>query len=151
MGERNFIVSYTEISPATGENNSLGAGAFGRVYRAKWRGREVAVKESANSTFDESFRAEAAVIQSLVPHPNVVLFLFMCEKPFCLGFELCKGGSLLSQLFRPDPQIMANSALVSKLSKREREHIDDSNPLQIPPAFYLKWIHDVSCGMLHLS
>lgn len=56
----------------------LGAGGFGKVYRAIWQGKEVAVKTVKDSTISREafaeFRKEIAILSRL-RHPNIVLFL----------------------------------------------------------------------------
>ncbi|PRP82050.1 LRR receptor-like serine/threonine-protein kinase GSO1-like [Planoprotostelium fungivorum] len=67
----------------------IGSGAFGIVYRASWRSVTVAVKQD-----------EATLVQSLRPHPNVVLFMGYTFPPDPLSIvtEFCEGGCLLDYL-----------------------------------------------------
>jgi serine/threonine protein kinase len=79
----------------------LGTGAFGAVYRGRWRragGRAVAVKMLHNvGGADElaSFTSEVAVLSRLC-HPCIVQFLGACLAPphACMLEELVEGGSL---------------------------------------------------------
>lgn len=61
-----------------------GAGGYGEVYRARWRGTEVAVKMIPPASFTKeaarSFIDEVRVMTAL-RHPNVVLFMAACTKP----------------------------------------------------------------------
>eukprot|EP01103_Thecamoeba_quadrilineata_P000868 TRINITY_DN10760_c0_g1_i1.p1 TRINITY_DN10760_c0_g1~~TRINITY_DN10760_c0_g1_i1.p1 ORF type:complete len:726 (-),score=131.55 TRINITY_DN10760_c0_g1_i1:175-2352(-) len=91
----------------------LGEGHFGVVYKAKWRGISVAVKELkvANIAKDEDaikeFRKEIGIMGKL-RHPNVVLFIGGCTQPphLCMVTEFLSGGSLFDMIHkqkrRPD-------------------------------------------------
>jgi len=71
----------------------LGQGTSARVYKAKWHGKDVAVKvfdeEEMKKVLVTSFVMEVAVLQEL-RHPNVVLFMGASfEKPnLCIVTEL---------------------------------------------------------------
>jgi hypothetical protein len=56
----------------------MGMGSYGMVYRAKWKGIDVAVKRFIKQKLDErtmlEFRAEVALLSEL-HHPNIVLFI----------------------------------------------------------------------------
>ena len=83
----------------------LGRGAFGAVYRGRWRragGRAVAVKMLHNVGGAEelaAFQSEVAVLSRLA-HPCIVRFLGACLAPphACMLEELVEGGSLHSFL-----------------------------------------------------
>uniref|UniRef100_A0A3B4B7E1 Mitogen-activated protein kinase kinase kinase n=1 Tax=Periophthalmus magnuspinnatus TaxID=409849 RepID=A0A3B4B7E1_9GOBI len=72
----------------------IGVGGFGKVYRAVWRGTEVAVKaarrdpdEEAGQTL-ESVRQEAKLF-AMLSHPNIMALLGVClqEPHLCLVME----------------------------------------------------------------
>ena len=81
----------------------LDRGAFGEVYRAKWRDNEVAVKVfSAGQLSPEgqdAFKREVFVMNCL-RHPNVVLLMAACHTPprLAIVMEFLAGGSLYSLL-----------------------------------------------------
>ncbi|ELR22246.1 protein kinase domain containing protein [Acanthamoeba castellanii str. Neff] len=81
----------------------LGTGGFGEVYRALWKGTEVAVKvmasEKASKDMERSFKDEVRVMTAL-RHPNVVLFMAACTKPpkMCIVMEFMSLGSLYDLL-----------------------------------------------------
>jgi serine/threonine protein kinase len=85
----------------------LGQGGFGQVFKATWKGTEVAAKMVAMSSGDgaltrgavESFKEEARVMSHL-RHPNVVLFMAACTKPprMCIVMEFMALGSLFDLL-----------------------------------------------------
>ncbi|XP_063080006.1 mitogen-activated protein kinase kinase kinase 9 [Engraulis encrasicolus] len=107
----------------------IGAGGFGKVYRAQWRGMEVAVKaarrdpdEDAAATL-ESVRQEARLF-TMLRHPNVMALLGVCltEPHLCLVMEYARGGPL-------------NRALAGK---------------RIPPHTLVDWAVQVARAMLYL-
>jgi hypothetical protein len=81
----------------------LGAGAFGEVVRAKWRGTPVAVKKvnvlAGGAGAIAELRHEIAVM-SHMHHPRVVQFLGACtrQQPWLLLSEFLKGGSVAAAL-----------------------------------------------------
>jgi ABC-type phosphate transport system substrate-binding protein len=91
-----------EIDPAELElGDQLGAGGYGVVHKALWKGTEVAVKMiggdavAYGSVQVANFRREAQVMSAL-RHPNVVLFMAACTKPpkMCIVMEYMSLGSL---------------------------------------------------------
>jgi len=112
--------------------SEIGRGAFGVVYRGRWRDGEVAVKKLSNalsaSELNE-FRSEASLMANLRPFVNVVQFLGVCTSasaPLCIVTEFCEGGSLASKL-------MGESA------------VDMDEPT------LTKIARGIAAGMLHLS
>eukprot|EP01117_Protostelium_nocturnum_P001837 TRINITY_DN1230_c0_g1_i3.p1 TRINITY_DN1230_c0_g1~~TRINITY_DN1230_c0_g1_i3.p1 ORF type:complete len:936 (+),score=218.52 TRINITY_DN1230_c0_g1_i3:3257-6064(+) len=97
---KNAIIDFDDIK----NREQIGAGAFGVVYKAEWRGINVAVKqiraEHVTTEQVEDFLSEVGILQSLRAHPNVVLFLGITipPQPLALIIELCEGGSLYSYL-----------------------------------------------------
>lgn len=88
--------------------HKLGAGGFGQVYAARWRGDQVAVKmvpvlEGCNgSSFASGLKGlqqEVAVLSGL-DHPNIIRFLGACLAPphICIVEELALGGSLYQKI-----------------------------------------------------
>mmetsp|Transcript_16662 Transcript_16662/g.24878 ORF Transcript_16662/g.24878 Transcript_16662/m.24878 type:complete len:544 (+) Transcript_16662:58-1689(+) len=61
----------------------IGEGAFGKVYRGKARGKDVAVKvfkkENVSNTDLENFREEVKIM-SKIYHPNILLFMGACTQ-----------------------------------------------------------------------
>ena len=101
-------IEYSELS-----NMSLvGEGGFAKVYRAVWRGQEVAVKkllpveghsvsgsdgsEERRSLFS-NFRREAWLMSGL-EHPNLVILMGVCLEPFSIIMEFVNAGTLHSVL-----------------------------------------------------
>jgi len=89
-------------------NDKIGEGAFGRVYRGKCRGQEVAIKllhEDITETESlQAFRREVATVSSF-SHPNICLFMGACTQPgsFFIVQELMAGD--VEQLLHSDLQI----------------------------------------------
>lgn len=107
----------------------IGLGGFGKVYRAVWRGSEVAVKaarrdpdEDVEQTL-ESVRQEAKLF-AMLNHPNIMALLGVClqEPNLCLVMEYARGGPL-------------NRALAGK---------------RIPPCTLVDWAVQIARGMHYL-
>ncbi|KAK5857968.1 hypothetical protein PBY51_011174 [Eleginops maclovinus] len=107
----------------------IGVGGFGKVYRAVWRGSEVAVKaarrdpdEDPDQTL-ESVRQEAKLF-AMLNHPNIMGLLGVClqEPNLCLVMEFARGGPL-------------NRALAGK---------------RIPPCTLVDWAVQIARGILYL-
>lgn len=106
-------VSIDELARATKdwcEENILGQGGYGRVYRGVWKHTPVAIKRlrflpSPEQTDKESRSAIKQLwneLQSLnrYRHPNILPLYAFCidEKRPCLVYEYVEGGSLYSRL-----------------------------------------------------
>mmetsp|Transcript_14616 Transcript_14616/g.24936 ORF Transcript_14616/g.24936 Transcript_14616/m.24936 type:complete len:590 (-) Transcript_14616:914-2683(-) len=86
-----FEIPYTELDLGA----PLGRGGFGEVFKAFWRGTEVAVKKFyqcfAPPIQRDDFRHEVTMLSNL-RHPNVVLFMGYSPPPsFSIVTELCWG------------------------------------------------------------
>jgi serine/threonine protein kinase len=78
----------------------VGKGAFGVIYRANWRGYDVAVKTMMHAQNDDmrekafnEFRREVYVMSGM-KHTNLVNLLGFCVDPFALVMEFVPGGNL---------------------------------------------------------
>jgi len=83
----------------------VGAGGYGEVYKARWRGTEVGVKKLLkkyinNDEQKQAFTIEADIMSKL-RHPNLVLFMAACIKDenVCIITEFCDNGSLDQFIF----------------------------------------------------
>ncbi|XP_061599599.1 LOW QUALITY PROTEIN: mitogen-activated protein kinase kinase kinase 9 [Cololabis saira] len=107
----------------------IGIGGFGKVYRAVWRGGEVAVKAARRDPDEdvaqtlESVRQEAKLF-AMLNHPNIMALLGVClqEPNLCLVMEYARGGAL-------------NRALAGK---------------RIPPCTLVDWAVQTARGMHYL-
>lgn len=108
----------------------IGVGGFGKVFRGKWKGEEVAIKaarqnpdESVNVTI-ENVRQEAKLFW-LLNHENIAALKGVClkEPNLCLVMEYAAGGSL-------------NRVL--------------SGGRRIPPDILLDWAMQIARGMQYL-
>jgi len=95
-----WVIPYEELKI----DKQIGMGSYGIVYKAKWKGVDVAVKKFIKQTaMDETtllgFRAEVAFLSQL-HHPNIVLFIGACLKTpnLCVVTEYLKNGSLKDML-----------------------------------------------------
>lgn len=107
----------------------IGVGGFGKVYRAVWRGSEVAVKAARRDPDEdpeqtlESVRQEAKLF-AMLNHPNIMALLGVCllEPNLCLVMEYARGGAL-------------NRALAGK---------------RVPPCTLVDWAVQIARGMFYL-
>ena len=81
---------------------SIGRGSYGEVFKGRWRGSEVAVKQ-IHTEEESDFRSEAGLLQSL-RHPNVVLAMGVCLSPAALVLEYVPQGSLHNLLHRSEAE-----------------------------------------------
>uniref|UniRef100_A0A6I8NB41 mitogen-activated protein kinase kinase kinase n=1 Tax=Ornithorhynchus anatinus TaxID=9258 RepID=A0A6I8NB41_ORNAN len=98
----------------------IGVGGFGKVYRARWRGEEVAVKaarpdpEQDPRAAAEQVRREARLFGAL-RHPNIIALRGACLRPpnLCLVMEYARGGPLSRALAgrRVPPHVLVNWAV----------------------------------------
>ena len=87
---QSYHLSWGDI--ATQEH--VGTGGQGLVYRARWKGAEVAVKTLRNTQGGEALLAEAAALCSL-QHPHVVRVFGYCTSPeLAVVMEYVAWGSL---------------------------------------------------------
>uniref|UniRef100_A0A2K5KG71 mitogen-activated protein kinase kinase kinase n=1 Tax=Colobus angolensis palliatus TaxID=336983 RepID=A0A2K5KG71_COLAP len=98
----------------------IGVGGFGKVYRALWRGEEVAVKaarldpEKDPAVTAEQVCQEARLFGAL-QHPNIIALRGACLNPphLCLVMEYARGGALSRVLAgrRVPPHVLVNWAV----------------------------------------
>jgi serine/threonine protein kinase len=81
----------------------IGFGATSEVWRANWRGTDVAVKQVRVPTDGEgarNFCRELGILMKL-RHPHLVLFMGATRTdPTCIVSELCEGGTLFDCLHK---------------------------------------------------
>ncbi|KAJ8341925.1 hypothetical protein SKAU_G00342160 [Synaphobranchus kaupii] len=80
----------------------VGRGAFGVVCKAKWRGKDVAIKTIESESERKAFIVELRQL-SRVNHPNIVKLYGSCNNPVCLVMEYAEGGSLYNVLHGAEP------------------------------------------------
>ncbi|XP_066532522.1 mitogen-activated protein kinase kinase kinase 7 isoform X2 [Hoplias malabaricus] len=80
----------------------VGRGAFGVVCKAKWRGKDVAIKTIESESERNAFIVELRQL-SRVNHPNIVKLYGSCDNPVCLVMEYAEGGSLYNVLHGAEP------------------------------------------------
>ncbi|NXX48805.1 M3K21 kinase, partial [Tricholaema leucomelas] len=118
----------------------IGVGGFGKVYRATWQGREVAVKAARQDPDEditataESVRQEAKLF-SMLRHPNIIALHGVClrEPNLCLVMEFARGGSLNRALAAAAPGVGAIRG-----------------GRRIPPHILVNWAVQIARGMLYL-
>ncbi|XP_015713388.1 mitogen-activated protein kinase kinase kinase 21 isoform X2 [Coturnix japonica] len=122
----------------------IGVGGFGKVYRATWRGREVAVKAARQDPDEditataESVRQEAKLF-AMLRHPNIIALHGVClrEPNLCLVMEFARGGSL-------NRALAAASSSVAAVPGAAR------GGRRIPPHVLVNWAVQIARGMLYL-
>ncbi|KAF2979587.1 hypothetical protein EK904_005643 [Melospiza melodia maxima] len=82
-------IDYKEIEV----EEVVGRGAFGVVCKAKWRAKDVAIKQIESESERKAFIVELRQL-SRVNHPNIVKLYGACLNPVCLVMEYAEGGSL---------------------------------------------------------
>jgi len=103
---RSYEIQYSDLKM----EKEIGSGAYGVVYKAKWRSTPVAVKQLKSTQFSdkelEDFRSECDLMMKLRPHVNVVLLLGICSEkpPYCLVTEFLPNKAL-SQFLASDQPI----------------------------------------------
>ncbi|KAL6056920.1 receptor protein-tyrosine kinase [Balamuthia mandrillaris] len=104
----------------------IGEGAFGLVWKGKWRTMDVAIKCLKLESEDEllEFSKETKVMKHLRPHRNVVNLLGVCMDPPCIVMRYLPNGSLTSYL--------------------------RSNTESITDEMIISWAKDTAAGMFHL-
>ncbi|KAF5899319.1 mitogen-activated protein kinase kinase kinase 7 isoform X2, partial [Clarias magur] len=80
----------------------VGRGAFGVVCKAKWKGKDVAIKTIESESERTAFVVELRQL-SRVNHPNIVKLYGSCQSPVCLVMEYAEGGSLYNVLHGAEP------------------------------------------------
>ncbi|XP_066548392.1 mitogen-activated protein kinase kinase kinase 7 isoform X4 [Amia ocellicauda] len=91
-------IEYTDIEV----EEVVGRGAFGVVCKAKWRGKDVAIKTIESESERKAFIVELRQL-SRVNHPNIVKLYGSCSNPVCLVMEYAEGGSLYNVLHGAEP------------------------------------------------
>uniref|UniRef100_A0A665WDW4 Mitogen-activated protein kinase kinase kinase 7 n=1 Tax=Echeneis naucrates TaxID=173247 RepID=A0A665WDW4_ECHNA len=84
-------------------NHAVGRGTFGVVFKAIWKGKDVAIKTIESENERNAFLVELRQL-SRVNHPNIVKLYGSCENPVCLVMEYAECGSLYNLLHSADPQ-----------------------------------------------
>ncbi|KAF6114883.1 mitogen-activated protein kinase kinase kinase 7 [Phyllostomus discolor] len=91
-------IDYKEIEV----EEVVGRGAFGVVCKAKWREKDVAIKQIESESERKAFIVELRQL-SRVNHPNIVKLYGACLNPVCLVMEYAEGGSLYNVLHGAEP------------------------------------------------
>ncbi|PRP79695.1 LRR receptor-like serine/threonine-protein kinase GSO2-like [Planoprotostelium fungivorum] len=100
----------------------IGSGAFGVVFKAKWREMAVAVKqikaEYVTQKQLEDFLSEVAILQGLKAHPNIVTFIGITfpPQPLSLVTEFCDGGGLYEYLRKAECSIDEKELFIKQIA-----------------------------------
>ncbi|XP_019748107.1 mitogen-activated protein kinase kinase kinase 7-like [Hippocampus comes] len=82
---------------------AVGRGTFGVVFKAVWKGKDVAIKTIESDSERKAFLVELRQL-SRVNHPNIVKLYGSCDNPVCLVMEYAECGSLYNLLHSAEPQ-----------------------------------------------
>jgi hypothetical protein len=91
-----WLIAYDDLT----FGKKLGQGAYGIVYRGKWRNTRVAIKQSTLAGMEPdaiaAFKKEAILMLSIRPHPNVlqVLGISVHDGSIYVILTYCEKGSL---------------------------------------------------------
>ncbi|XP_061479335.1 mitogen-activated protein kinase kinase kinase 7 isoform X2 [Rhineura floridana] len=97
------VLNFEEIDyKAIEVEEVVGRGAFGVVCKAKWRAKDVAIKQIESESERKAFIVELRQL-SRVNHPNIVKLYGACLNPVCLVMEYAEGGSLYNVLHGAEP------------------------------------------------
>ncbi len=103
-----MVVSLTETSPIANNKSDfyeqqnlvvgevLGTGNFGTVFKGKWKGKDVALKEFKDGSMEAAVVEEISILQ-LLNHPNIVQFYGVTKKidgTILMAMELAPFGGL---------------------------------------------------------
>lgn len=96
----NHMISIDHILPSL-KSREIGRGEHGQVYKVKFRGIFVAIKELVYHRNDEILHAEIGLL-SRIRHPNITQFLSAAihGTRFFVIMEYLDGGSLTSAIQR---------------------------------------------------
>eukprot|EP00180_Rhodochaete_pulchella_P000260 Plantae.Rhodophyta-Rhodochaete_pulchella.ctg1185.p2 GENE.Plantae.Rhodophyta-Rhodochaete_pulchella.ctg1185~~Plantae.Rhodophyta-Rhodochaete_pulchella.ctg1185.p2 ORF type:complete len:421 (-),score=52.17 Plantae.Rhodophyta-Rhodochaete_pulchella.ctg1185:216-1421(-) len=109
----------------------ISGGSFSEMWKAKWRGTDVACKMlKAQEASEDAVRELYSEVTTLckLRHPNIVLFMTACPRPPHLSIvtEFCHGGNVFNAIRRPS-------------WRRNLQHVD-----------FVSMARDAGRGMLYL-
>eukprot|EP00727_Mastigamoeba_balamuthi_P008772 m51a1_g4517 putative sh2 domain-containing protein (688) ;mRNA; f:422969-426165 len=138
---RTILAGPPEIPPEEivfdPDKDFIGGGAFGKVYRAKCRGKLVAVKVPNKQDLTEQqlrmFRHEVTIMRKIF-HPNVVLYLGACTKPGKL--------MIVTELMKCDMEHMIHGENRPTLTLHQKLRMAHDAALGI------NWLHGI-CQIIH--
>ncbi|EGC30878.1 hypothetical protein DICPUDRAFT_4928, partial [Dictyostelium purpureum] len=154
---KNYEIPYKELIM----EKEIGKGFFGKVYKARWRGKSVAIKKITLTRFrdlseQEIFDKELSIMSKLC-HSKCVMFIGACSLDTsnkCIVMEYMEGGSL-----RP----LLNEFLENKKQREEEDYDEEweeesdneefenfQKQFLVPPPLQLSIARDIAEGMNYL-
>eukprot|EP00027_Filamoeba_sp_ATCC50430_P003191 CAMPEP_0168556050 /NCGR_PEP_ID=MMETSP0413-20121227/8671_1 /TAXON_ID=136452 /ORGANISM="Filamoeba nolandi, Strain NC-AS-23-1" /LENGTH=794 /DNA_ID=CAMNT_0008586961 /DNA_START=168 /DNA_END=2549 /DNA_ORIENTATION=+ len=111
MIDQKWEIPYEDIKI----KSEIGRGAFGTVYKGRWRNCDCVVKQLSIDRADEravqDFLKETETTKRLRNHPNVCTILGVCtapEHPICIVMEFVSGGNLQKHIFSKSLELNKN-------------------------------------------
>ena len=97
-----FVIKYSDLK----KEERLAKGSFGTVFKGKYKGSIVAIKEFMFNFASQDMENEITMLSQL-RHRNILNFMGACIQPpvYAIVTEFIKGGSLQSFLHSSEPSI----------------------------------------------
>mmetsp|Transcript_2855 Transcript_2855/g.3782 ORF Transcript_2855/g.3782 Transcript_2855/m.3782 type:complete len:1119 (+) Transcript_2855:84-3440(+) len=129
----NWHIDYRQIEIGA----EIGRGAYGTVFRGKWRGSTVAVKqlnlEKTDQRAIEDFIKEASAVKRLRNHRNVCQIFGVCsdpEYPICIVMEYMEDGNLQNLVYKGKVHLDVDAVLtMAKHTASGMSHLHSENIL----------------------
>lgn len=119
LGANTRVIKYSDLKM----EQQIGKGAFGEVWKASWKGRDVAVKKQRQAHGIEDALKEFEIQFDIPEHANVVTLLGFVAAPVSIVLEFCDGGSL-------------------------RDYLDSE--VEIPKRTNYQWMLEIASGVRHI-
>lgn len=113
-GDRDWTINMADLK----FDYELGRGAYGVVYRGKWRNQDVAIKKVLGLEISpqqlEIFTQEVNLMKKMRPHKNVMQLIGVIVTPPCIVTPFYENGSLFA-LINSDTKL--NNKVAIKIMK----------------------------------
>jgi serine/threonine protein kinase/GTPase SAR1 family protein len=136
------------------EENCIGEGGYGKVYRAEYNGENIALKmygDKGTHSYTEVYRdlRQEIDILSRIHHPNVVAIKGVRQNPLALALELAPMGSLRGIIQQQQLNPLVSQIVASQVS-HGLAYLHSLTIIyrDLKPANILVWSLDVNKGVL---
>ncbi|XP_053386658.1 probable serine/threonine-protein kinase DDB_G0267514 [Mercenaria mercenaria] len=135
LQKRQLSNVHPSISSETRKSKEIGNGAFGTVYKGRWNGTKVAIKEIVMKRIEiaKPFIDRELCVQSKLRHPNSVLLMAyaLASDQLYLVSELIKGCILDNCLFCNEENAMTMSVKLTVSLKVTQATVHSQDPIII--------------------